>query len=322
MHIVVGSITLDLFIAGIAALPTAGDDGFRANNLVFCDQPLAPILGGNGACCAYALAGLGASTALCGAVGQDELGRVMSDWLAARNIELSSLTRSAEHGTSTSTVLMTESDQQVVFHHVGANAITSLDALPDRSLRNASTLLLASYPLLTAMRPDGFAAALRTVRANGGITALDIGPAIGQPARLDELKPMLPDVAYLLANEHELRVCTDSADWEESCIELLQFGANYIIVKRGAGGAAVRSAYAPIDVPGFDVAARFTAGAGDAFNAGFLHAIQNEQPLRAAVRFANAVAALVVSGPRGILSAPKLAEVEAFLAERQLDKTV
>jgi len=58
-----------------------------------------------------------------------------------------------------------------------------------------------------------------------------------------------------------------------------------------------------------------TTGAGDTFNAAFLAATLRNEPLVERLRFANATAALSVTGlgPRGLL--PTRAEVEAFLAQ-------
>ena len=39
-----------------------------------------------------------------------------------------------------------------------------------------------------------------------------------------------------------------------------------------------------------------------------------------ALRFGNAVAALVVSSPRGVLDSPSLAEVEAFLRSQRMSR--
>ena len=40
MFVIVGTVTVDLFVHGLDRLPHAGDDGFRANNLVFTREPL------------------------------------------------------------------------------------------------------------------------------------------------------------------------------------------------------------------------------------------------------------------------------------------
>ena len=86
-----------------------------------------------------------------------------------------------------------------------------------------------------------------------------------------------------------------------------------IVIKQGQHGSAVRSKDIHVDVPGFKVAANISVGAGDSFNVGFLYGVQQQWPYKEALRFGNAVAALVVSGERGVLNSPTLADVEQFL---------
>jgi sugar/nucleoside kinase (ribokinase family) len=70
-------------------------------------------------------------------------------------------------------------------------------------------------------------------------------------------------------------------------------------------------------VPGFDVAAIDTNGAGDAHVGAFLAALAGGAPPLVAARRANASAALAVSR-RGPSASPDASEVDAFLAARPL----
>ena len=71
--------------------------------------------------------------------------------------------------------------------------------------------------------------------------------------------------------------------------------------------------------PGFNIKVRDTTGAGDGFVAGMLAKILEipfdsltTKDLHGIFRFANAVAALSVTGDGGILSLPSIEEVESF----------
>jgi sugar/nucleoside kinase (ribokinase family) len=186
---------------------------------------------------------------------------------------------------------------------------------PTNLLQPGGVLLASAYPLLPAWRPQGFAEVLAQARWAGMMTALDIGPAIGRPTALDELREMLPDVDYLLCNRHELAVCTGEETPAAGMAALAAAGAGCVVVKQGREGVSIRLPDGKsISVPGFVVEARFTVGAGDAFNAGFLFALKQGQSIMGAATFANAVAARVVSAARGALGAASLAEVEALLA--------
>ncbi len=317
MFVIIGTANVDLLVSGFGKMPGEGSDEFTTSNLVFCDEPLKLMLGGNGGNCAYVLAGLGAPTALCSAAGQDALGNYVQNWLAERHIDLTGFVRHPQWATAFTTIVMDNTLNRLAFHHPGALAALTYADLPAHLLQAATGLLVTSYPIMPGLRPDGFAKVLAETHARGAITAIDIGPAIGQPVLLAELASLLPSLDYVIANRHELAVCTGVEDVEQAASMLLKAGARCVIVKLGKAGAVIRTAGLHTHVPGFEVAVRSTVGAGDSFNAGLLYGVQQHWPIEVAVRFGNAVAALVVSSAQGILGSPTLGRVEAFL--RQMD---
>jgi sugar/nucleoside kinase (ribokinase family) len=315
MFVVIGTTTADLFVFSPTPFAHLGGDGFRAGNLIFTEQPLTMLMGGNGGNCAYILSGLGVPTALCSAVGQDPLGETLLDWLAARRVNLAGVWRSDRSATSTSTIIMSDAANQAVFHHLGATQEISLAHIPETLLVQAELLLATSFSIVPQMRAGGFAQALAITHQAGGLTALDIGPAIGRPVTLAELALLLPQVDYLLGNSHELAALTGQSDWETASRRLIEAGARRVVIKRGDQGAAVRGQDLEVDAPGFAVKTHISVGAGDAFNAGFLYGVKQGWPLAEATRFGNAVAALTISGERGVLGGPSLAEVGEFLVK-------
>lgn len=313
MFLVAGTTTADLFVFSPDLPSLQADDGFRAGNLLFTDRPLTILLGGNGGNTAYVLAGLGVPVGLVSAVGQDVLGDTLTGWLRARQVDLTALVRSPDHATSSSTIIFSDPSRQVVFHHLGASAVVHLEQIPPDMLAEADGVLIASLPILPRLRGQGCARLLETVHRRGGLTAVDIGPAIGQPATLAELRPLLPHIDILLANEHELGVMAGTGDWETAARLAVEAGAGLVVVKRGGQGVSARGRAVRVDIPAFPVDARLTVGAGDSFDAGFLYARLRGRSLEEALRFGAAVAALVVSGERGVLAAPTPDAVTRFL---------
>lgn len=314
MFLVIGTTTVDLFISGFERLPRTEGDEFTIDSLAFCKAPLRPALGGNGAISAFTLARLGAPVVLSTAIGQDWLGVEVTGWLEEAGVEMNCVARRAGAATAATVVVSDDARNRLSFHHAGANETLAEADVPAALLAQADVLLLTSYPLLNGLRPEGSAALLAAAHRSGTITALDIGPAIGEPALLSEISGLLPDVDYLFCNEHELSVCTEDRDLRAGMACMLAERAQCVVVKRGAQGATVwRNGASPVDVPGFAVDAHSTVGAGDSFNAGFLHALTQGQDSLQAARFANAVAALLVSAHRGALGAPTLQGVRDFL---------
>jgi sugar/nucleoside kinase (ribokinase family) len=315
MYLVIGTTTVDLLITGLTHLPGFEGDEFTTGSLAFCDAPPLIILGGNGANSAYVLATLGAPTMLVSGCGQDLLGKAVLAWLEERGVDLRAFVRHPSLATAATTVIMDDAFNRIAFHHSGVSHALGPDNVWPELVEQAEALLIASYPLLPGFRRGGYLKILKEARRANALTALDIGPAIGEPARLGELVEILQHIDYLIANEHELAVCTATARIDEGVALLLEAGAQHVIVKHGEAGATAWHSSGRHHVPGFVVDAISTIGAGDAFNASFLLGVCEGMELSEALRFGNATAALVVSGARGVLSAPSRIEVTTLLKQ-------
>ncbi len=308
MFTVIGTATVDLFVSNLAAMPRSEGDEFTVDSLVFHDKPLRTSLGGNGANSAYALARLGKTVELVGGLGDDHLGNWMAEQLVDAGVGMQSVRRYPGMGTATTLILSDRRQNRLAFHHEGANRALDSSSIDCSLIRGSDMLLLTSYPIMPGLRPYGAVELFRNAGQGGTRTAVDIGPAIGEPALLEELRPLLACTDYFICNEHELAVCTGGAELAAGMAAVLEGGAGCVVIKRGAAGAVVlqrgdgEAAYAaatdgPAFVPGFSVEVQTTVGAGDSFNAGFLLAVQEGASAVQAARFANAVAATVVSTP-------------------------
>ena len=315
MFTVIGSATVDLFVSNLAAMPRSEGDEFTVDSLVFHDDPLRTSLGGNGANSAYALARLGSRVTLAGGLGGDRLGDWMAAQLAGAGVGMANVRRYPEMGTATTLILSDLQQNRIAFHHPGANNAVDGNAIDDDLLRRSHTLLLTSYSIMPGLRPDGAVELFRRARRSGTLTAADIGPAIGDPPRLEELRPLLAYTDFFICNEHELNVCTGEADLAKAMAEIVEGGTGCVVIKQGAHGATVLQRGhmdGPTKVPGFSVEVQTTVGAGDSFNAGFLFATEDgASPLQAA-RFGNATAAIVVSTADRPLDALSSAAVAYF----------
>jgi sugar/nucleoside kinase (ribokinase family) len=317
MFLILGSTTVDLFITGMDHLPAMGRDEFAQDNLVFTDKPLRMTIGGNGANSAYVLGRLAAgagggagAVGLASAVGADELGTIMRGWLDDAGVDTRALSTLADAGTSTTTIAMDADFHRASFHHAGAYAAFTAADMPPTWREETRFLLLTSFPLLTGLRRD-YARILADAKAAGITTAVDIGPAIGTPARVDELAPLARHVDYLVTNEHELSVCCRTEDAATARQQMHTAGFATVLLKLGAAGTLISHAAGETTVPSIAVEPHGTVGAGDAFNAGLLMALSAGLGLEHAVRHANVTAALVVASPHGVLGSPTWAEVQA-----------
>lgn len=303
MFTVIGTATVDLFVSNLENLPRSEGDEFTVDSLVFHDEGLRTSLGGNGANTACALARLGSEVELIGGLGRDHLGDWMAAQLAEAGVGMAGVRQYAGQSTATTLILSDKGQNRLAFHHEGANREVDARPIDPASLKRSDMLLLTSYSIMPGLRPQGASALFRDAKRGGTRTAVDIGPAIGAPALLAELRPLLGYTDYFISNEYELSVCTGGAGLEAGMAEILENGAGCVVIKRGAAGAAVLEREpgvagadgVPALVPGFPVDVKTTVGAGDSFNAGFLQAVRGGASSVEAASFGNAVAAFVIS---------------------------
>src|SRR3989442_3129526 len=89
-------------------------------------------------------------------------------------------------------------------------------------------------------------------------------------------------------------------------------GAATVVVTLGAGGALAYGANGSAHAPGFAIEAVDTTAAGDAFNGALAVALREGRELTAALRFANAPAALACTRRGAQPSLPTRGEVARF----------
>jgi ribokinase len=156
---------------------------------------------------------------------------------------------------------------------------------------------------------------------------IDLGARLGKPVMLN-LAPARPvaeaslrRLAWLAVNETEaefltgLSVRTD-AEAAAAADALRARGPRTVVLTLGERGSFVSSEEHRGLVPAFPVEAVDTTAAGDVHCGALAVALVEGRPLREAVRFANAAAALSVTRLGAQPSAPRRPEIDALLAPR------
>jgi ribokinase len=122
----------------------------------------------------------------------------------------------------------------------------------------------------------------------------------------------------LTPNETEAEILTGIAvagrpAAEKAARRLLRLGVKNVVLTLGARGALIANAEGICLVPAFKVKPVDTTAAGDVFNGALAVALTEGRPLREAVRFANAAAAISVTRPGAQPSAPARREIERLM---------
>jgi ribokinase len=302
--VVVGSLNMD-FVVAVERLPAPGETVLGSGF-----QMLPGGKGANQACAAGKLSGGRLQTRMIGRVGYDLFADHLKASLAASGVDVSAVHATRSQPTGVALIWVDRAGQNSIVVASGANhALQPVDVEAMRPVFRG-----AGYALFQLESPlDAVAAALRLAREEGVQTILDPAPAQSLP---DE---MLALVDVLTPNETETCILLGLPPGRISIEEAPELarrfrGPKAVVLKLGEHGCFYSDGKQTILSPGFSVDARDTTAAGDTFNAALAVARAEGKSIEAALRFANAAAAISVTRIGAQSSIPSRAEVDEFIS--------
>jgi sugar/nucleoside kinase (ribokinase family) len=251
--------------------------------------------GGSAANTAAWLACLGSEVLFVGCVGRDPIGRMlvetMRDYGARVHVRM---TGEAESGAVV--VQVTDTGERLMRSSRGANRLLSPDDIAATPVDRVSFVHLTGYTLLD---PHGLAIVdaagdlARRTRARFTFDPSSVGVqrAFGAEALLSSLDRN--GMSILLPNAVEAESLTGTPDVGEAARELGRW-APLVVVKDGDEGAVTYHQGKVQRMAAEPLQPLDTTGAGDAFNAGFLHALGQGSSLADACALGNKVARKVI----------------------------
>ncbi len=257
--------------------------------------------GGKGANQAVAARRLGADVRLIGCVGDDASGRALRAALAAEGVGTTGVVTSAAAATGTALIVVDREGRNQIAVAPGANRALTVEHVRDRVDDFAwAEIVVASceIPLETVR------CALELARDRGVPTILNPAPVPDAGLEFLEL------VDYLTPNAGEAARLSGGDGEEAAAAALRARGARRVLVTLGERGVLACGDGPPRHVPAFRVDAVDTTAAGDAFNGALAVALAEGRELLAAVRFANAAAAVACTRRGAQASLPARAELE------------
>lgn len=238
-------------------------------------------------------------------VGDDAAGNTFISKTKESGLDPSGIIRAAGHSTDCTHVMTSmATGKRTFFYRPGANGtITAEQMLPTND--SAKIYYLGSPGISTSLdASDGWREILRTVRARGFKTAMELCP-VPPDLQRTKVRPCLPLLDYFIINDSEAEAVSgvavthvDRLDWstaEQSCRVLLELGVNELVAIHHPDGAiAMRKSgevarAASVNVPQNEIIG--TVGAGDAFYAGMLFGIHGNWSLEQCLALGNAAAA-------------------------------
>ncbi len=290
-----GSVFVDHVLTGLERLPGPGEE-------VFAEGYHREAGGGcfNTAC---GMTRLGASAACFALVGRDD-----SQWLLDRVRSFgvaTDLVRFSDLPTGMTVAASLAADRAFLTYN-GAN-----DGLGDwlESPELPKQLALARHVHFACPLPPerGFAL-VRELHALGSTVSLDVG---WQETWLRgaAVWPLLAELDWFLPNESEAARMTGKSEVTGMLRAFATRGVRRVVVKLGAQGAALWNGADILRAQAVPVTAVDTTGAGDAFNAGFLHAFLAGLPTEACLRRGAICGSLSVRKAGSLAAFPSLTEV-------------
>lgn len=254
---VIGEVYLDHVFSGFAGWPQPGVE-------IFTDQ-YQWELGGGAVNTACALARLGRSVRLVGVIGKNQLDSIKQ--------------RLAEFGVSADHLMLNEKqtgvtvsvsvgEERTLFSYRGANEdLPAVLEANEELIRSAADS--AHVHLALPLPSSSVEWLVRPLTASGATTSLDVGHH-AEWLQASSTVDLIRSVDYLLPNAREACVMQGSVPkYLRFCRDLGVRG----IVKLGANGAIMLVDGQEVRVPAPSVRVVDTTGAGDAFDAGFIHGL-------------------------------------------------
>lgn len=304
--LVIGETNLDVILSGSGELPVFGREILVNNGAL--------VLGSSGFITGMGLRKLGNAVSVFTKAGCDPAGDLCFQALSAGGVDISSAVRDPGLRTGITVSLSAPRDRALV-SFLGATECLAESDVPDEVFAGCNHLHVSSYFIQTGLRP-GMQKLFQRARAAGLTVSLD--PAC-DPAGIwgPELREVLLDVDVFLPNDSELRGITGQSD-PENALRQLQNGHTVTVAKLGSRGTMTLENGRAVTQSAPQVPTVDATGAGDSFNAGFLHAWLHRLPLAAALRLAVACGSFSMQGFGGTAAQPTIDQARNMLREYSL----
>ncbi len=298
---IVGEINLDLLLYGLPPeLPTERE-------LLASDFQI--TLGSSSAILAHNLACLGTRVAFSTCVGGDPLGQIALNYLRERNVDLSHVVPSPADVPTGVTLILPHGRERHILTFPGSMFELRYQDLDLDFLKSAEHFHLSSLYLQRGLLPD-VAKLFRELKSAGLTVSLDTND--DPDDRWEGLDEIFPYVDIFLPNVREACRITGIENPDEA-MNVLAERVPVLVVKMGAEGARLRKGSQQITAPGQPVQTVDTVGAGDSFNAGFLHKFLQGADLEECLRFGNRTAAFSTTAAGGVQAFRNSVRLDEFL---------
>jgi len=284
---IAGELNLDLILYGLP-------EQLLPERELLADRMML-TLGSSSAIVAHNLSALGSRVGFQSRIGDDPLGQIALDRLREGGVDVSLVRRAPGATTTGLTVILPHEGWRNILTYSGTIAELCWDDLDLDYLADSRHFHFSSLYLQKALRPR-VAELFQQLKSRGLTISLDTND---DPDDLwDGLSAILPHVDIFLPNEREACKVARTEGLEEAVKKLSQL-VPLVVVKLGHKGALAQRGAERLTMPAREVVAIDPVGAGDSFDAGFLHEYVRGADLPTCLASGNLAGALSVTRPGG-----------------------
>jgi len=285
---VVGELNMDLILYGLPE-ELVLDREHLASDMAF-------TLGSSSGIFAHNLCVLGTQVGFISKIGSDPLGKMAAERLSAAGVDISRMKQATGNTSTGLTVVLPYPKHRYMLTYPGTMFEMQYSDIDLDYLCTGRHFHLSSFYLHRALRPQ-ILNLFQQAKQAGLSTSLDTNDD-PENQWAPDLLDVLKYVDVFLPNEREAKHIAQTSDLSEA-LNLFAGLSRFVVVKRGSAAALCRSgnqewSLAPPPVQMVD-----DIGAGDTFNAGFIHAYLLGAKPEDCLAFANIAAAYSVTKPGG-----------------------
>jgi sugar/nucleoside kinase (ribokinase family) len=289
---IAGELNLDLILYGLP-------EQLLPERELLADRMML-TLGSSSAIVAHNLAALGSQVGFQSRIGDDALGRIALERLQESGVDVSNVRTVAGKSTTGLTVILHHEQWRNILTYTGTISELSWDDLDLDYLADSRHFHFSSYYLQKGLRPR-VGELFQELKSKGLTISLDTNDD-PEDRWQGDLHELLRHVDIFLPNEREACKAAGTEDLEQA-ISKLSHLVPLLIVKLGRKGALAQKGSQRFTAASKELTPVDSVGAGDSFDAGFLHEY---------IRGSNLETCLASGNQAGALSTTRAGGTEAF----------
>ena len=304
----IGSVTTDVIIKPVDALPTPGELQVIDSSSMF--------VGGCASNASIVLAKLGVPVSLCVKLGKDLFGHFVYDTCKEAGVDVRGCVMDEGVQTTTSIVCVNSDGERSFLYNGGSTSAMTDKDISDELIADADIVFLAGALLTHGLDGEPAAKMFAKAQSMGKFTVMDT--AWDPTGRwMKGVEAALPHLDLFMPSIEEAQKIAGKEDFDDIADVFFAKGVKNVIIKAGKKGAYIREGgkkgyFAPTYL---SIKPTDTTGAGDSFCAGFLAGLAQDFDFEKSAKLGNAVGTHCVMELGASTGIKPLAEIYKFMEE-------